>query len=342
MLMPEIYIIKSKYEWPNANPQSFLETKARIDLKMEDEVDNLLLKENIEELNIEQLEKLKDTLEYLENIEPNTVQIEVEYVNSKIGKLCYKNNVADFDIKLNEKNLVKNLSAKREIVVSDSLSLINLIYEIFIKDINFLDKYGKDFLDGNRNFKRIENESAQKFYSRFLSWRCSSASYKEMIGYFTKYWRELSPEKREHVFVGKTWGEEKRQDTDRKALYINLNKKTDVQKVNLAIVRIKEEQDFVDFSLMKYIEILNDLGSIEKEFYEKLKYCSSDKKIITLMKNGFSLELAKCITQDFYVDLIVIDSVNDQVKINEKIFERMEMNLENRILIFEIKYHTHY
>lgn len=342
MLMPEIYVIKSKYEWSNTNPRNFLETKARIDLKMEDEVDNLLLKNDISKLDDDQLEKLHDNLEYLENIEPNTVEFEVEYVKSKIAKLCFKNNVGEFDIKVNERTLIKNLAIKKSVVVSDSLSLINLIYEIFIRDINFLNKNENDFLDGNRNFKRIENESAQKFYSKFLSWRCSSASYKEMIGYFMSYWRELPYEKREHVFVGKTWGEEKRKDTDRKALYINLNKKTNSQRINLAIVRIKEEQDFVDYSLMKYIEILNDLGMVEKEFYEKLKYCSSDKKIIALMKNGFSLELAKCITQDYYTDLIFIDFVNDQIKISEKIIEEMELNFENRILIFEIKYHIHY
>ena len=60
------------------------------------------------------------------------------------------------------------------------------------------------------------------------------------------------------------------------------------------------------------------------------------------MKNGFSLELAKCITQDYYTDLIFIDFVNDQIKISEKIIEEMELNFENRILIFEIKYHIHY
>lgn len=342
MLMPQIYIIKSKYEWESANPRNFLENKARIDLKMEDEVDNLLLEENIDKLSNEQLEKLHEKLEYLENIEPDTVEVDVEYVKSRIAKLCYKNNVVEFDIKLNERTLVKNLSNKKMTIVNDSLSLINLIYEVFIKDINFLDKKGKDFVDGNRNFKRIEHESAQKFYSKFLDWRCSSASYKEMIGYFISYWKNLPFEKRGHVFVGKTWGEQKRNDTDTKALYINLNIKTESQKINLAIVRIKEEQDFVDYSLMKFIEILNDLGMINEDFYEKLKYCSSDKRIITLMKNGFSLELAKCIINDKYSDLINIDVSNDQIKIHESIIERMETNMENKILIFEIKYHIHY
>jgi len=343
MLMPQIYVIKSKYEWENANPRNFLESKARIDLKMEDEVDNLLLQEDLSKLSNEELEKLHDKIEYLENIEADTiVDADVEYVRSRIAKLCYKNNVVEFDIKLNERFLVNNLSNKKKIIVNDSLSLINLIYEIFIKDIDFLNKKGKDFLDGNRNFKRIEHESAQKFYSRFLDWRCSSASYKEMIGYFISYWKNLPFEKRGHVFVGKTWGEQKRNDSDTKALYINLNLKTESQKINLAIVRIKEEQDFVDYSLMKFIEILNDLGMMDKDFYEKLKYCSSDKKIITLMKNGFSLELAKCIVEDNYSDLITIDTSNDQIKINEAIIQRMEANLENKILIFEIKYHIHY
>ena len=39
-----------------------------------------------------------------------------------------------------------------------------------------------------------------------------------------------------------------------------------------AIVRIKEEQDFIDNNLIKYVEVLYDLGLIEDKFYAQIKY----------------------------------------------------------------------
>ena len=101
----------------------------------------------------------------------------------------------------------------------------------------------------------------------------------------------------------------------------------------------KEEQDFIEFNLLKYIDILSELELINLTFYEQIKYGSSDKKIITLLKNGFSIELAKCITQENYINYISIDNQKDEIIISENIIKEMEINGENKILIFEIKYH---
>ena len=78
---------------------------------------------------------------------------------------------------------------------------------------------------------------------------------------------------------------------------------------------------------------------VEEDYYEKIKYGTSDKIIITLLKNGFSLELAKCLTQDIYSSLISINILNDEVLFSTEIVQKMEENEENKILIFEVKYH---
>ena len=134
------------------------------------------------------------------------------------------------------------------------------IYYIFLKDIDIFED----------NINRLQNTSARNFYSMILDWRSSSASFKEMIGSFLKYWSTLKGENL-FVYIGEKWGEEKRSISDFKELYVDLRKKNHSQKVNLAILKIKEEQDFVEFNLLKYIEIINELNLIDTDFYDRIK-----------------------------------------------------------------------
>ncbi len=331
LLEPNIYVIKSKYENSRANIEKFISTRARTEIQIDDEVNNLFLKEE-SSLNENQKNELKKSLEYLENIEPNSTNLEnVDYVQSQIAKLCYKNNIADFNIKTFEQVLVRNLEnylEEENSKISSTDELLEAIFLIFLNDIEITDI----------NLKRLQNLPARRFYSMILGWRSSSASYKEMIGSFIRYWRNL-PDDNLLIYIGEKWGEVKRNFTDFKPLYVDLKTKNNTQRINLAILKIKEEQDFIEFNLLKYIDILSELELINLTFYEQIKYGSSDKKIITLLKNGFSIELAKCITQENYVNYISIDNQKDEIIISENIIKEMEINGENKILIFEIKYH---
>ncbi|MDR6372247.1 hypothetical protein J2795_003094 [Chryseobacterium bernardetii] len=331
LLEPHIFIIKSEYENRRANIENFIKSRARIELKIVDEVNNLFLKDE-DSLTPEDTSELHKSLEYLENIEPNSTDlVNVEYVSSIIAKLCYQNNIYDFDIKANEQMLNKNLldyTKQLFSTIRDCNQLMYAIYSIFLKNIEIFED----------NIKRLQNSSARNFYSMILGWRSSSASFKEMIGSFMRHWSSLTDTEL-LVYIGERWGEEKRNFTDIKELYVDLRKKNNSQRVNLAILKIKEEQDFVEFNLLKYIEIINELGLIELDFYDKIKYGTSDKKLITLLKNGFSIELSKCITQIQYSKFIQINTITEEVIINNEIIDEMHLNNENKILIFEIKFH---
>ena len=335
LLEPNIYIVKTDYEYKKANIEKFISDRAKTEVQFNDDVNNLFLKDE-ETLTEPQKKELKKSLEYLENIEPNSTRLEnVNYVQSEIAKLCYKNNIYDFDIKENEFLLLRNLNFYKLFdnrkLISTSNELIEAIFQIFLQNIEISDN----------NLKRLKNVPARNFYSMILEWRSSGYSYKEMIGSFMRYWRTLTGDAQK-IYIGEKWGEEKREVTDIKKLYVDLRKKDNIEKINLAILKIKEEQDFVEFNLLKYIEILAELELIENTFYEKIKYGSSDKNIITLLKNGFSIELAKCVDKAEYSNFISLNNLADEILINEKIVDEMEINGENRILIFEIKYHINH
>jgi len=94
----------------------------------------------------------------------------------------------------------------------------------------------------NDNLKRLENQEAQSFYSMLLDWRAQNKSYSETISLFIRYWGNLYQRNQDSIiYVGK-WGDIKRYGSNF-AHYTKLKDKDRTKLVNLAIVRIKEEQD---------------------------------------------------------------------------------------------------
>ena len=86
LLEPNIYIVKNKYESKNANIKKFISDRAKTESIIIDNVNNLLLKDE-NDLNEPQKKKLNESLEYLENIEPNSTNLEnINYVQSEIAK----------------------------------------------------------------------------------------------------------------------------------------------------------------------------------------------------------------------------------------------------------------
>lgn len=331
MLEPCIYLVNGGYTRQNTNLESFMETRANLSKEVSDDKENVLLYEE-SELPEEKKVQLKNSLEYLENIEPNSVQGNgYRYVESEIAKSCFRNNVKEFDIHINEGMLVS---------LFDEINKTNLIKtaDEIIKEISrlFIPLLHKKTNDNS--LFRLKELSAQSFYSMFLSWRMDGSSYNKMVGKFLKYWEEI---KEPLVYVGFKWGEVKRLDTDVRPLYVDIKRKTNAERVNIAILRIKEEQDFIDNMLMKYVEILNDLGRLETSLYEKIKYGTGDPNMICLLKNGYSIDLARCVLQEKYKAYITIDLVNEDVLLKEQIIDEMERNEENNLLIFETGYHLH-
>lgn len=331
-LEPEIYIIKSSFSDSRANIENFLKERVKDNKIVPDEIDNPLIKQNIEDdLSEDERNVIKESEEYQENIEEGSSDLEnLRTVSSEIAKLCFKNNIHDFDIFENEEQLEKNYqNSKDTSPVSNSDNLIFLITKIFLWKI----KLNESDTD---NFTRLENDKAKMFYSMLLEWRALGKSYSEMIYCFIWYWDNKKTDS--YIYVGTKWGEmTSPYNEGHRELYIDLSTKTPSQKINIAIIRIKEEQDFVDYQLMPYIEILNDLELIEPNFYDRIKYGTDDETMIKMLKEGFSIELAKTIKNGNYSEYV---DMSNTLKVNHGIIQKMKENKENEILIFEIQYYV--
>ena len=102
----------------------------------------------------------------------------------------------------------------------------------------------------------------------------------------------------------------------------------------MAIVRIKEEQDFIDNTIMKFVEVLNDSGALDQDLYLRIKYGTSNRYEILLIQNGISLSLTKLLLEK-YKKYLRFNIENDTIELDIGLIDEMIKNKENQILVFE-------
>ena len=326
-LEPQIYLVFGQYFAQNANCESFLRNVAKVEQNYKDKVDNVLLSEA--KITADNEEKLRQASEFIENYENGVVEdYQERYTSTVSGKACIMNGITEFDVFAHEATIQQQVDVyqSESIKISDSNTLLETINALFIQHLPD---------DGVESLKRLEHEEARNFYSMMFEWRVKNKSYAEMISLFVGYWYQLYKKDRNvMVYVGK-WGDIKRPGSN-VARYTKFVGKNRTQVVNLAIVRIKEEQDFIDNTLIKYVEVLHDLDLIEDRFYAQIKYGTDDERTICLIKNGLSLSSAMLLIKK-YRDYLQIDIPASTVVYGENLVAEMIKAEENQIQIYEIQ-----
>lgn len=326
-LEPQIYLVFGKYFAQNANCESFLRNVAKVEQNYKDVVENVLLSEAKIIANNE--EKLRQASEFIENYENGVVEnYQERYTSTVAGKACIMNGITELDVFEHEATIQQQVDAYKgkRLKISDSNTLLETINELFIQHVSD---------NGAESLKRLDNNEARKFYSMMFEWRVKNKSYAEMINLFVGYWHQLYKKDRNvMVYVGK-WGDVKRNGSN-VARYTKFVGKNRTQVVNLAIVRIKEEQDFIDNTLVKYVEVLHDLDLIEEGFYAQIKYGTDNERTICLIKNGLSLSSAVLLIKK-YGDHLQIDIQASTVVYGENLVAEMIKAKENQIQIYEVQ-----
>ena len=183
----------------------------------------------------------------------------------------------------------------------------------------------------------MQNDEALNYYKMILNWRVENLPFSLVVMRNFKYWKngiEKSVSPYLLAYVGK-WGDQTRNEGHR-TLWTNIYGKSDYELINLAIVRIKEEDDFVDYNLIKFVEVLNDVEFMEKDFYNKIKYGTSDEREILLIRNGFSTFLSKLLIKHYSnkVDTCFATGV---IVFKSDLIELMKQNDENEMAIIELE-----
>ncbi len=325
-LLPEIHIIKGKYCRKDFNALNFFKNKnvfAGDQDKIKDEVSNPLL-ENHKQLDSDIVNQAEIMLDNFSD-DDIVVNKKIRTPKTLVGKLCFQNNVRIFNIFDVEEIIDGKL---RELEEAQTL-------ENIFSMMNFLFFSHIDEEEGSyNNLKRLQEKDAQNFYMMLINWRMQGMTTKNMITQIVGYWNTLTGYEAEHVYVGK-WGDTTRGPNSRREYWTNISSKTQSEKINLAIVRLKEEYDFIDNEIIKYIEILNTLGLIDNELYLKIKYGTSDNEKIALLNCGISNTLSSILFEK-YKNLYNIDASSNVVTFDNSLINTMRENGENGILISEI------
>ncbi|HRN45742.1 MAG TPA: helicase C-terminal domain-containing protein, partial [Flavobacterium sp.] len=184
-------------------------------------------------------------------------------------------------------------------------SVIDLIYEIFIKDLN-------EFIIDNE-FGRLTNKGTRLYYQSFLT-TMHEKSFKyqinRQVAIFTA--RIKNPELNSIVYLGDKLGELP-SPNDQKNLYVDLSKKSRVDLVNLSIAKLKIENDFIGYKLLMVIQLLLNYEVISKDAYHHIAYGTTDENKINLIRLGLSLRIINKIDEDLQLSNLIINSNNSIV-----------------------------
>lgn len=103
-LEPQIYLVYGQYFAQNANCEKFLKNVAKVELKYQDSVKNILLKNA--EITPANEEDFRHAKEFIENYETGTVDnYQDRHVQTNIGRSCILNGVNEFDVFVNENDM---------------------------------------------------------------------------------------------------------------------------------------------------------------------------------------------------------------------------------------------
>lgn len=290
-LQPEVHIIgSSNYGTVNANLTSFVEDVMSVSKKQKDELDNILLDKV--EISDDNRDKYNQVMTRLKNLEQGiTKNFEAQKVTTQVGLKLLESNISEIDPFDHEDTIQTTLDERLESYekINNSKALMETIYSAFIKHIDPNDRVTKN------NLSRLEDEKAQSFYAMILDWKIEKLAFSRMIAKMLDYWSKLPAQT--PVYVG-TWGDT-RKDDGHVEWFTYIDGKSIPERVNLAIVRIKEEEDFFEFVIFRFIEILNDLEMLDEKFYMQAKYGTLDPYVISLIRNGFSRGVAEILLKNY-------------------------------------------
>lgn len=164
---------------------------------------------------------------------------------------------------------------------------------------NMLDKIEYAFLRGvdsitDFEVRRLRSLEAREYYENHIL-IAQKQSLNENILSQVSYFENRAQTDDRQLYIGHSYGEITRasdnyQDTQQ-AVYVDLSGKSRKELVNLALVKLKMEDDFISFKINKFIVMLYDYDAITTDEYNLYIYGTTDTRKIKLTKYGLSVSM---------------------------------------------------
>jgi hypothetical protein len=162
--------------------------------------------------------------------------------------------------------------------------------------------------------RRLLHAEAKNYYEAHIL-VAQKKSLNENINSQIRYFKEKASSQDSKMYFGRSFGEEPYETeaylTPLNNTYVNLANKDDRELVNLALVKLKMEDDFVSFKINKFIVMLFDYGLISTDEYNRYIYGTTDEKKIRLTKYGLSVGMISRLENDEQLNNLEFDEFNN-------------------------------
>lgn len=309
-IMSNIYFIKKKDM--NGDYEGFISERLKIESNSEkrnDQVENPYLEKA--KTTVEEVEK--KTLSVLLN---QTIDGHNAQFKTNIGKIMMDQNIVDLDLFKYEEEIEDRINKYNK----NGKEIIDIIYDLFINGLHY---------KSDSKIEALKILGGRNHYKMVLKWKKENESFSQMINKQIYHWDNSASN---YIYVGDKWGI--RLENGMKVPVIDKTNLSKKELINLAIIKVKEDLDYLDFYILRYIEVLYKIDFINEKEYNLIKYGTNDKVQIFFIKEGLSQDLTNLLVTK-YKDDIYLDGENYRLK--QKTLE--DIKDENEILVNELKYY---
>ncbi|PPK60503.1 superfamily II DNA or RNA helicase [Malaciobacter marinus] len=324
-LMPNVHFLNCEFSRSNSNMRnSIKKLRSRI---FDDKVSNPTLENfDIEQLDEAQKVKIERIIENEEFIFNSSNSL-----RDRLKKYCIENNINLFYS--DEEKLYDWLRDRINLINSklDKWNEYDVIDKVFILFVSKLDFIG-DF-----EIERLKNKEARNFYKMHIE-NSHKYTLNENINKTYQYFESIKNTDDSEFYIGESYGE-KRRESDRynqnaREVYVDLSLKDEEELVNLAIVKLKIEDDFVAYKINTLVQMMYEMELLSEDEYNLHFYGTTALKNIDLIKFGLPSSLIVKLDTDNQLENISFDEFGN-IFTNEQ-FESYKTTIDD-FLLFQIE-----
>lgn len=347
-LLPQIHFVNSKFGKKMTTKIELLRSGI-----FKDKVNNPILDAfSFDDLN-KKIENAKNdydkSLAEANKIKIENIQINEKYIQKasnnefdKLKKYCIEHGI---DVFTKNGNIQNRYNANFDDITYELIRKINSIKNNNIEwgNYNLLEKINhlfiKDFDVLEFEFKRLKDEETRKFYLGHIA-RSHQYNLKDNINFTYEYFltRINDNNLSNDFYMGTSYGEFEKETREYKNggfnVYVDLSNKSKVELINFAIIKLKIEDNFVSFTLSRFVEMMFEYELIDEEEYNLFIYGRKNLQYINLMRYGLNSNLISRLESDGQLENIDFDEYGNIHKKQD--FQSFIENLNDDFYKFQL------
>lgn len=338
-LIPKVFFLDHK-EF-NAGSESMI---SKIELlskrTFKDDIDNPILEEytDIKKEDKDIYEQNKVLIDSLvtpsKSLEDYILSLIVENQISEFYQYSYlyKKKMSFDNQKILAKKIFDKLVFYRENLLKNEMNLLDKINYFFVENLM------NDYPQNDKAISRLEHQYTREFYTLFIT-KIIKFPLRERINWFYNDFRHRVKNNRGTLlYIGSSYGEVNWESSSynyNQNVYIDLSSKLDHELINLALVKLKLEEEFVSFKFSKMILMLYDLDVITEDEYNIYVYGTTDANIINYCKQGLSISCVTKLIEDKQIENIALNPYGNIIVVDSQFWDYVEN--QSQLFQFELR-----